>query len=125
MANPIRSVLSKRGEHVLECKTNCPCISAGGVERGQGAGAVAVVADDWEETLKRVGGSQSDDEHGFAPQRIKRTGLGDADWLRSKVAHDPPQPPTGGIGHGNAEMHREQLVSGHPLLPAYQLIVRR
>src|SRR6516165_6666179 len=39
----------------------------------------------------------------------------------SKLAHDPPQPPTGGNGDGNAEMHREQLVCRHPLFPAHQL----
>jgi hypothetical protein len=39
----------------------------------------------------------------------------------SKLAHYPPQPPTGGIGHWNAEMHCEQLVCRHPLLPAHQL----
>src|SRR6516164_9740424 len=38
----------------------------------------------------------------------------------SQIAHDPPQPPTGGNGGRNAEMHREQLVCRHPLLSAHQ-----
>jgi hypothetical protein len=43
--------------------------------------------------------------------------------FNARTASDPLQPPTRAIGDGNAEMHREQLVCRHPLLPAHQLPV--
>jgi len=38
--------------------------------------------------------------------------------LPSEVVHDPPQPPAVLIGNRNAEVNREQLMRGDPLLAA-------